>query len=57
MKIDKPETLKQALANMRLENSSLSSEVEALIQRALNERNVDTEDVKSLLLKPYIKDC
>lgn len=51
-----PETLKQALANMRLESLSLSPEVDALVQRALTEQDIDIEDIRSLLAKPYGKD-
>ena len=56
MKIDNPETLKQALANMRLENLSLSHEVNALVRQALMDKTVDTDDIKELLLQPYQKD-
>lgn len=55
MKINNPETLEQALANMRLENLSLSPEVDALVRQALVKLNIDTEDIKYLLRKPYPK--
>ena len=55
MKIKNPETLKQALANMRLENLSLSPEVDALVRQALVDQSIDTEDIKYLLRKPYLK--
>ena len=53
MKITNPETLKQALASMELEGLSLSPEVSDLVKRALVDPNVNTEDIKRLLLKPY----
>ncbi|GAA5139404.1 hypothetical protein [Thalassotalea piscium] len=49
MKIKKPHTLKQALANMKLENLSPSPEVSVLLQQALVDENIDTEDIISLL--------
>jgi len=55
MKINNPETLEQALANMRLENLSLSPEVDALVRQALVKLNIDTEDIKYLLRKLYPK--
>jgi hypothetical protein len=55
MKITNSETLKQALANMRLENLSLSPEVDALVRQALVDQNIDTEDIEYLLRKPYPK--
>ena len=48
------ETLKQALANIRLDSLSLSPEVESLIKIALTNNNIDTEDIKQLLLSRYI---
>ena len=53
MKITNAETLKQALASMRLEGLSLSPEVNKLMLKALVDSNIDTADVKRLLLKPY----
>lgn len=55
MKIKNSETLKQALANMRLENLSLSPEVDALVRQALVDQSIDTEDIRNLLRKPYLK--
>lgn len=49
MKINNSETLKQALANIRLANLSLSPEVYALLKQALKDRNVDTNDIEILL--------
>ncbi len=49
MKIKNPHTLKQALANMKLENLSPSHEVSVLLQQALVDENIDTEDIRSLL--------
>ncbi|WP_286270523.1 hypothetical protein [Thalassotalea hakodatensis] len=53
MKITNAETLKQALASMRLEGLSLSPEVNTLMLNALVDPNIDTEDIKRLLVKPY----
>lgn len=53
MKIEKPETLRQAIANIELEGLSLTPEVYALLKQAMTEKNVDTDDVKRLLSKPY----
>ena len=49
MKIENPQTLKQALANVKLENLSPSPEVSELLQQALADKSVDTEDIISLL--------
>lgn len=49
MKIKNPHTLKQALANMKLENLSPSPEVSVLLQQALVDENIDTEDIRNLL--------
>lgn len=49
MKIENPQTLKQALANVKLENLSPSPEVSVLLQQALTDNSVDTEDIISLL--------
>lgn len=49
MKINNPQALKKALANMRLENLSLSPEVDALMKKALVDPNIDTEDIRNLL--------
>lgn len=49
MKIKNPHTLKQALANMKLENLSPSHEVSVLLQQALVDENIDTEDIRNLL--------
>ncbi|MGB0942708.1 MAG: hypothetical protein ACPGUE_09915 [Marinomonas sp.] len=49
MRIENPQTLKQALSNMKLENLSPSPEVTELFHQALMGKNVDTEDVLSLL--------
>lgn len=54
MKMSNQETLKQALANIRLDSLSLSPEVESLIKIALTNNNIDTEDIKQLLLSRYI---
>lgn len=56
MRITNRETLKQALANLKLEGLTLSPEVEALMQRALVDQSIDTEDIKQLLLRPYCAD-
>ena len=56
MKITNPKTLKQALASMRLEGLSLSPEVNKLMLKALVDSNIDTEDIKRLLVKPYRND-
>ena len=53
MKIENTETLRQAIANIELEGVSLSPEVYALLKQAMTEKNVDTDDIKKLLLKPY----
>ena len=56
MKISNPESLKQALASINLESLSLAPEVEKLLNRALTDPSIDTEDIKQLLLSPYTKD-
>lgn len=55
MKIKNVETLKQALASMRLENLHLPPDVDALVKQALAGQTIDTEDIKYLLRKPYLK--
>lgn len=55
MKIENTETLRQAIANIELEGLSLSPEVHELLEKAMTGKNVDTEDIKRLLLKPYLK--
>jgi hypothetical protein len=51
MKITNKDTLNQALANIRLEDLSLSKEIDALLQSALagQSTTVDTEEVLNLL--------
>ncbi|MEP0174602.1 MAG: hypothetical protein ABJH28_08420 [Paraglaciecola sp.] len=53
MKIENAETLRQAIANTELEGVFLAPEVYALLKQAMTEKNVDTDDVKRLLSKPY----
>lgn len=42
MKITNKDTLKQALANIRLESLSLSQETQNLLKRALIDHSIDT---------------
>jgi|GEM_PF-2070813 len=42
MKITNKDTLKQALANIRLESLSLSQETQKLLKRALIDHSIDT---------------
>ncbi|WP_394129506.1 hypothetical protein [Shewanella maritima] len=49
MKIENPQTLKQALANVKLENLSPSPKVTELLQQVLTDKSVDTEDIIGLL--------
>ncbi|MBE0365360.1 hypothetical protein PULV_a2141 [Pseudoalteromonas ulvae UL12] len=56
MKIKNPHTLKQALANMKLENLSPSPEVSVLLQQALVDENIDTDDIRSLLRAAHLTD-
>ncbi|SQD77597.1 hypothetical protein [Moritella yayanosii] len=49
MPITNPNTLKQALANIRLESLSLSQDVKSLLNKALTDPTVTTTQVLELL--------
>ena len=56
MKIKEPQTLKQALANMKLEGLTLSPKVNAILQQALKEKDINTETIMKLLRETHNKD-
>ena len=45
MPITNTNLVRQALANLRLENMSVSDEVQDLLKRALNGENITTTDI------------
>jgi len=49
MLITNPNTLKQALANIRLESLSLSQDVKFLLDKALTEPTITTTQILELL--------
>lgn len=51
MKITNENTLKQALANNRLESRYVSDEIKALLERALVDHSIDTEYIINVLRK------
>ncbi|MGB0942695.1 MAG: hypothetical protein ACPGUE_09850 [Marinomonas sp.] len=51
MRITNPETLRQALANNRLESRKPSKEVLALLEKALSDPTITTTQVFELLRK------
>lgn len=56
MKITKPETLENAIANMRLEGLSLPPDVEAALQIAIRQKNADTDEILKILLEYHKKE-
>ena len=51
MKITNQNTLKQALANIRLSSLSLPREVKDLLDKTSTDKSIDTKDVIKLLIK------
>ncbi|MGK0271783.1 MAG: hypothetical protein ACI88H_002449 [Cocleimonas sp.] len=56
MEITNLDTLRQALANIRLESLTLPEEIETLFNKVLSDPDfsLDTEDIKKLMLDKYI---
>lgn len=56
MRFDNQNTLKQAIANIKLESLAMPKDVEELLNRALSDSSITTEQVLELLRKHHFSD-